>query len=58
MSTGEQRQNSASATEEEVGNHQERNDIDKLKEKIESTYCYVTQIETVKDQACRNPEYV
>jgi hypothetical protein len=39
----EQKQNSAPTTEEEMENHQQRNDINKLKEKIESTYYQGTQ---------------
>jgi hypothetical protein len=37
MSAGEQKQNSAPALEEEMENSQQRNDINKLKEKTEST---------------------
>jgi len=37
MSAGEQKQNSAPELEEEMENPQQRNDINKLKEKTEST---------------------
>jgi small-conductance mechanosensitive channel len=44
---GEQKPDAAFTTEEpEI--HQQRNQIHKLKEKIESTYCHVTQIENDK----------
>jgi hypothetical protein len=46
MNTGEQKQNSAPTAEEEMVYHQQRNDISELKEKIESAYCHVTQIQS------------
>jgi len=42
---GEQKPVAASTTEEEAETHQQRNQIHKLKEKIEITYYQVTQIE-------------
>ena len=41
----EQKQNLASTAEEEMEYHQQRNYISELKEKIESAYCHVTQIQ-------------
>ena len=49
---GEQEPNTATTTEEETEIHQQRNQIYKLKEKIESTYYQVIQIEI--DQYYRN----
>ena len=45
---GEQKPDAASTTEEETEIHQQRNQIHKLKEKIESAYYQVTQIEIDK----------
>jgi len=45
---GEQKPNAASTTEEETEILQQRKQIYKLKEKIESTYYQVTQIEIEK----------
>jgi len=45
---GEQKPDAASTTEEEREIHQQRNQIYKLKEKIESKYYQVTQIEIDK----------
>ena len=47
---GEQKPNAAFTTEEETEIHQQRNQIHKLKEKIESAYYQVTQIEIGKRQ--------
>jgi len=44
----EQKPDAASTTEEETETHQQRNQIHKLKEKIENAYCQVTQIEIDK----------
>jgi predicted metal-binding protein len=52
ISYGEQEPNTATTTEEETEIHQQRNQIYKLKEKIESTYYQVIQIEI--DQYYRN----
>jgi small-conductance mechanosensitive channel len=41
---GEQKPDAASTTEEEMEIHQQRNQIHKLKEKVEGTYYQVTQI--------------
>jgi beta-lactam-binding protein with PASTA domain len=41
---GEKKSNTASTTEEETETHQQRDQIHKLKEKIESMYYQVTQI--------------
>jgi hypothetical protein len=48
MNAGVQKQNLAPTTEEQMGNHQQRNDISKVKEKIESAYYQVTQIKINK----------
>ena len=48
MRDGEQKPNAASTTEEETEIQQQRNQIHKLKEKIESTCYQVTQIEIDK----------
>jgi len=45
MNAMEQKQNSAPTAEEEMEYHQQRNDISELKEKIESVYSHVTQIQ-------------
>jgi hypothetical protein len=45
MNAREQQQNSAPTAEEEIEHHQQRNDISELKEKFESAYCHVTQIQ-------------
>jgi hypothetical protein len=45
MNAREQKQNSAPTAEEEMEYHQQRNDISELKEKIESVYSHVTQIQ-------------
>jgi len=45
---GEEKPDAASTTEEETEIHQQRNQIHKFKEKIESTYYQVTQIEIDK----------
>ena len=45
MNAGEQKQNSAPTAEDEMEYHQQRNDISELKEKTESAYCHVTQIQ-------------
>jgi len=42
------KQNLAPTTEEQIENHQQRNDINKVKEKTESAYYQVTQIEINK----------
>jgi hypothetical protein len=48
MNAGVQKQNFAPTTEEQMENHQQRNDISKVKEKIESAYYQVTQKEINK----------
>jgi hypothetical protein len=47
-STGEEKQNSAPTTEGEMENHEEGNNINKLKDKIESAYYQVTQTEITR----------
>jgi len=54
---GEQKSNAASTTEEEPETHQQRNQIHKLKEKIESTYYQVTQIEIGETKITETPKY-
>jgi len=48
MNAGVWKQNLAPTTKEEMENHQQRNNISKLKENIESAYYQVTQIEITK----------
>jgi len=48
MNAGVQKQNLTPTTEEQMENHQQRNGISKAKEKIESAYYQVPQIEINK----------
>jgi hypothetical protein len=54
MNAGEQQQSLALTTEEEMENHQQRDDISKLKEKIESACYQVTKREISKRPRLQN----
>lgn len=53
MDAGEQKQNLAPTTEEEMENNQQRNDISELKETIKTAY-YRVKMKLRKHKDCRN----
>ena len=56
INAGDLKQNSAPTTEEEMEHHQQRSGISKLKEKIESLYYQMTQIEINKKPRLQKPQ--
>jgi hypothetical protein len=58
MNAGEQQQSLTLTAEEEMENHQQRDDISKLKEKIESACYQETQIEVRKRPRLESTKYI